>query len=571
MTHILTGGLAALVAIAGLAGGAAAQTVCDADVLVAIDNTTPLGPTPGCDRIWGDEPDEAFIVINGLLFVTNTKLTILDGTIVRGNTRSEPTGGVNPFTGAPGTLIVTRGAFLDARGNPGNPIIFTTAAVDNDDNGVPDDVVAPICGVGCYDDWQPGDKFLDDTPATNPLSTLLSDGTQATLLHGGLVLNGFGPTNLDDTTTGVEGEGFCEGIPVPNPFPNASTFGGFEPHDSSGALEYVSVRHAGDEIAAANELNGITFCGVGDGTIVSHVEAYANGDDGFEMFGGTVNLRNVVVAYTGDDAIDVDQGYAGTLQDVFTLTIFYNENGGGDVGTGGSGDAHGEFDGEDCPTCIIGGDGFVVPNPAMVASNWTYVGNVEGALNSGITNPAVSAASDNEGIQSDTEWDGIIANTLCVGFTGGGQPCIENDGSGRQNALIVSSSGDFTLDAGAAVLAANGDAAVAAGVEFTGGNANVFPVGSQLLVNENHYFVPTGVAVNGRGKLIGAKTDDAGNPGGPPMNPRPLNPASAAVSGGIEPHWPGMDRSETYKGAFPDSADLWVEPWSAISIGGIVD
>ena len=55
------------------------------------------------------------------------------------------------------------------------------------------------------------------------------------------------------------------------------------------------------------------------------------------------------------------------------------------------------------------------------------------------------------------------------------------------------------------------------------------------------------------------------------MNPRPLNPASADVSGGIEPHWPGMNRSETFKGAFQDSTDLWVEPWAAISIGGLVD
>ena len=588
VTQLIKCGLVAAVAAAGFAGNASAQTICAADITAA---TPELGGLGTCDRIWGDDADEAFVVIDGPVFVLDTRLTILPGTIVRGQPRALPFDAMDPLVGFPGTLIISgggrdenghclstdfetnrsinRGAFLDARGTPGSPIIFTTAAVDNDNDGVPDDV-SPANGEP--DAWTPGDDFLDDTPATNPLSTLLSDGTQAYGYHGGLVLIGCAPTNIDDGLVGWQSENTCEGLPVPGVAPAAATYGGEQPHDSTGVLEYFSVRHAGEEIAPNDELNGITLCGIGDGTIVNHGEAYANGDDGFEMFGGTVNLRNIVVAYTGDDAIDIDQGWTGTIQDALTLSIFFNENGGGAVGTGGSGDAAGEFDGEDCADCILNiSDGFVMRDPNFAISNWTHVSNVEGAMNGGITNPAVSANGDNQGVEGDTQVNGILANSIFVGMAGGAFANVEYDTSGRENRLIVASTGDTALVGKALRAATDGDTVVAAGTEFVGGSANAFPaVTAQLLVNENHYFVPTGVAVLGRGKLAGAKTTDAGAAGGPGFDPRPAAPANAELSGGIEPHWPGMDRSETYRGAFSSSGDLWTTPWSALNIGGVM-
>lgn len=145
------------------------------------------------------------------------------------------------------------------------------------------------------------------------------------------------------------------------------------------------------------------------------------------------------------------------------------------------------------------------------------------------------------------------------------------DATGRLIRAIVSTTADGSFDAGATVAAATGDAQVAAGIEYVGGNANSSLFAGQLLSNENMYFVPTGVAVAGRGKLLGSKTNAAGALGGAPMDPRPLNPANAEVSGGIEPQWPGMDRSETFKGAFEASTSLWAAPWSALSIGGIIN
>jgi hypothetical protein len=39
-----------------------------------------------------------------------------------------------------------------------------------------------------------------------------------------------------------------------------------------------------------------------------------NADDSFEMWGGSVNLRHCISAFPGDDGLDTDQGYTGTVQ-----------------------------------------------------------------------------------------------------------------------------------------------------------------------------------------------------------------------------------------------------------------
>jgi len=53
--------------------------------------------------------------------------------------------------------------------------------------------------------------------------------------------------------------------------------------------------------------------GVGSGTVVENVEIVGNQDDGIEFFGGSVNVTNAIVWNAGDDAIDTDQAWSGTL------------------------------------------------------------------------------------------------------------------------------------------------------------------------------------------------------------------------------------------------------------------
>ena len=97
------------------------------------------------------------------------------------------------------------------------------------------------------------------------------------------------------------------------------SYGGTDPTDSSGILRYVRVWHGGAIIGADNEINGLTFGGVGSGTIVEHCEVAFNLDDGFEFFGGTVNAKWLSVLFCGDDAFDADQGYVGRVQFLFVM------------------------------------------------------------------------------------------------------------------------------------------------------------------------------------------------------------------------------------------------------------
>ena len=121
------------------------------------------------------------------------------------------------------------------------------------------------------------------------------------------------------------GDDIAEGFTVPG-FPEALvTYGGVLPHDSSGIVRFVSVRHAGDEIGTSNELNGFTLGGVGDGTVFDHNEVYANFDDGFEWFGGTMNSSHLMVSHCGDDSYDIDQGHSGVLQFAVSIGGNYNQ------------------------------------------------------------------------------------------------------------------------------------------------------------------------------------------------------------------------------------------------------
>jgi len=144
--------------------------------------------------------------------------------------------------------------------------------------------------------------------ATNPITftSYLPEDMRDRGSWGGLIILGNAPINK----TG--GEAFVEGlVGVP--------YGGTDPADNSGTLKYVRVWYGGRSIGQDNEINGITLAGVGNGTTVEHCEVAFNLDDGFEMFGGTVDLKYCSVLFVGDDAFDTDLGYQGRGQYLFAL------------------------------------------------------------------------------------------------------------------------------------------------------------------------------------------------------------------------------------------------------------
>lgn len=95
-----------------------------------------------------------------------------------------------------------------------------------------------------------------------------------------------------------------------------AAYGGNDDADNSGTLKYIRVEYSGYAFNPEKEANGITFYGVGSGTTVSHCEAYKGSDDGFEFFGGTVNISNMVVVSCSDDSYDWTEGWRGTAADL---------------------------------------------------------------------------------------------------------------------------------------------------------------------------------------------------------------------------------------------------------------
>lgn len=127
---------------------------------------------------------------------------------------------------------------------------------------------------------------------------------------GGLVINGRAPINdcIDATATG--GTAACE----KSGEGSSGLFGGNSETDNSGNLFYTRVSFAGNLINDEDELNGIAFQGVGNGTQVDFIQVHNNADDGVEFFGGTVNVKHVVLTGNGDDSMDWTDGWTGNAQ-----------------------------------------------------------------------------------------------------------------------------------------------------------------------------------------------------------------------------------------------------------------
>ncbi len=88
-------------------------------------------------------------------------------------------------------------------------------------------------------------------------------------------------------------------------------YGGADSNDSSGSLKHVVVSYTGQSLSESQECNGISFYGVGRGTVVEDVAAYKGSDDGFEFFGGSVNIKRAIVIDCQDDSFDWTSGWVG--------------------------------------------------------------------------------------------------------------------------------------------------------------------------------------------------------------------------------------------------------------------
>jgi len=242
-------------------------------------------------QLWTSDKD--YLLTQPIYVTSGATLTIQPGTVVRGEGESSP--GVND----PGTLIITRGSKIQAVGTPDAPIVFTN---QDDDN------------VG-----QSGGRVPYDT-AVN------ASGITGT--WGGLVVLGRGYVGNNSVAgpnpareVQIEGltaigslglYGNCSGASPAIPLASCDD-------DDSGSLSYLSIRYGGFNLAANNEINGLTLGAVGRSTDIDHIEVFQNKDDGIEAFGGAANLKNVAMLNGGDDGLDYDEGWRGKVQFMFVV------------------------------------------------------------------------------------------------------------------------------------------------------------------------------------------------------------------------------------------------------------
>lgn len=215
------------------------------------------------------ETGKVYVLAGRITVTSGATLTIQPGVVVKGQVGS----GANATA-----LIIARGGKINAAGTATQPIIFTTVA----DEIIPGQVASP-----------------------NLEPTL--EG-----LWGGLIVLGKARGSFAGDVQEIQ----IEGIPASD---TNGLYGGSDDADNSGVLKYISIRHGGANIGEGNEINGLTLGGVGSGTVIENVEVVANQDDGIEWFGGTVSVKNALIWNSGDDAIDTDQSWAGTLDNFIVI------------------------------------------------------------------------------------------------------------------------------------------------------------------------------------------------------------------------------------------------------------
>lgn len=248
--------------------------------------------------------DTIYIIDRPVYVRPGAKLTIPAGTVLKGKGSGA---GV-------GTLIIDRGAQIDAQGTATNPIVFTSASA---------------AGTRTTGDW------------------------------AGIIIVGKAPINKQIT---IEGGNFNvdHDLNPSTPPSNSALISGTDDNDNSGIMRYVRIEYAGYPVSSNSEVNALSCYGVGRGTTLEYIQSSYGNDDDFEFFGGTVNAK-YLVGYCGvDDNIDTDFGYQGNLQFIYIIR---------DPGTADqAGDSNGlESDNNSAPD-------FATPRTMPTISNMTVVG-----------------------------------------------------------------------------------------------------------------------------------------------------------------------------------------------------
>jgi len=227
---------------------------------------------------------------------------------------------------------------------------------------------------------------------------------------GGVVINGLSQCNFPADE--------CVGEGASGPY------GGSILDDDSGSMTYTRIEYAGFEVSFGNELNALTLNGVGSGTTLEKIQTHFGSDDGFEFFGGTVNLKWAIATGISDDSFDYSTGWAGFGQ----YWIAQHDPDDADNGF--------EVDGNE--------DNFAAtPFTDPTIYNVTLIGK-------GLDGAGGTAGESVDGLRLRRGTSGDIFNAIVMGFGGSGvdvdnQETVDN-GFTVQNSIIARNGGDGDID-----------------------------------------------------------------------------------------------------------------------------
>lgn len=204
-------------------------------------------------------------------------LTIQAGTVIASDTNLG------------GSLAVAKGAQIYVQGTEQKPVIMTSKA----------DVAT----------WKNGD------PRTGTWRESANEWGNLTIMGAAYISEDKPGGNYTNTKApNANNVGSMEGLVAASANDTKVLYGGGNDDDNSGSISYLSLRYGGKVVALNNELNGLSLGGIGRATDIHHVEIMNNVDDGIEIWGGTVNIKNFSIWNVGDDSFDVDQGWRGKAQ-----------------------------------------------------------------------------------------------------------------------------------------------------------------------------------------------------------------------------------------------------------------
>lgn len=168
-------------------------------------------------------------------------------------------------------------------------------------------ITANAGGTSVYIAVLKGGQIEVNGTADNPV--VMSSASAAQADWGGLTICGDAPTT-EGTDATAEIGGFI--------------YGGNNPTDDSGQINYLVMLGTGAQINADSQYNGISFYAVGSETEVNNVAIINGADDGVEFFGGTVSATNVYLQDNQDDAVDWTEGWNGSITNTY---IVHNNDG----------------------------------------------------------------------------------------------------------------------------------------------------------------------------------------------------------------------------------------------------